>query len=166
MTIYNQNRAPILSVNRNLFPFPPIYDFHTPDGHLVMTAKQDSIWQFWSKDYTLYDANGAPFSTIHLDGISAFGWLGDRSAGQRLWQAYDSNLRLVAQAGISGWVWISYMLTRGDGGMLGEFTRQLSLTDNHTLNLAVDINRSLDRRIALALAVLIEESNRARRESI
>ena len=51
------------------------------------------------------------------------------------------------------------MIVRGssaDGERLGEFNRKLTLFDRYVLDLSADPTRSLDRRIALAMGVMLD----------
>jgi hypothetical protein len=53
----------------------------------------------------------------------------------------------------------NYVIVRGssaDGDRLGEFNRKLTLFDRYVLDLSADPTRSLDRRIALAMGVLLD----------
>jgi len=124
-----------------------------PDGQLVMTMKQDSFWQLRNLAYTLYDPSGSVIGTIRRSGWVLY-YRGIRCAGQYCWQAFDAKgLEVVQSVDKTGSLG-RYPFTRA-GVSLGKFTRRIAPTEYDTLDLSKDKNRWLDRRIALALAVLM-----------
>jgi hypothetical protein len=44
--------------------------------------------------------------------------------------------------------------------VLGEFNRKLTLMDKYVLDLSADTNREVDRRLAVALAILLDTGER------
>jgi hypothetical protein len=50
----------------------------------------------------------------------------------------------------------NFLITRPDGATLGEFIRRYTVGDKYMMDLSSDLSRSLDRSIALGLAVLLD----------
>ena len=52
------------------------------------------------------------------------------------------------------------ILAPDEGQVLGEFNRKFTILDRYSLNMSGDANRTLDRRIALALGVMLDTGER------
>jgi hypothetical protein len=48
------------------------------------------------------------------------------------------------------------MFVRPDGSILGEFNRKFTILDRYVVDLTDDPDRYLDRRIALALGIMLD----------
>ena len=56
---------------------------------------------------------------------------------------------------------MNFLLVRGaDEEVVGEFNRKFTLLDRYVLDLSADPGRALDRRIALALAIMLDTGER------
>ena len=54
----------------------------------------------------------------------------------------------------------NFLLVGADGAVLGEFNRKFTLLDRYVLDLTADPERLLDRRVALALGVMLDTGER------
>jgi hypothetical protein len=62
---------------------------------------------------------------------------------------------------VSQLVLLNFVLCRGETDeVLGEFNKKFSLRDRYVLDLTADKSRFLDRRIALAVGVLLDTGER------
>ena len=129
----------------------------------LLTVRQDSFWQIVVTTYTVYDHAGQPIAQVRREpDLNVGSWY-----GPGVWFAHfvmtDAALNVVAEAhpegDLLGWNWV---ISSPTSGMLGQWTRRLSLTDKHTLDLSADIQRSFDRRLAVALGVLLDFASRRR----
>lgn len=121
----------------------------------LLTVRQDSPWQFFVNDYTVYDGAGQPIAAIRRDPLIA----------RALWSSFrgsrfsvtDNRLQPAAVAepefDLLGYNW---QINAPNGAMLGRWSRRLALTDKHTLDLSADVMRSFNRRIAVALGILLD----------
>lgn len=83
--------------------------------------------------------------------------------GKAICTAYEDSIILSLLRRLFGTLYgllrTNYVIVRGqdaDGERLGEFNRKLTLFDRYVLDLKADPTRSLDRRIALALGVMLD----------
>jgi hypothetical protein len=53
----------------------------------------------------------------------------------------------------------NFVYLRGDQ-MIGEFNRKMTLLDRYVLDMSADRNRHLDRRVALAVGVMLDTGER------
>lgn len=69
----------------------------------------------------------------------------------------DSVLRALLRRLVSRLVLLHFVIYRGDGDVrLGEFRREMTLRDRYVLDLGGDRGRTLDRRLALAIGLLLD----------
>jgi hypothetical protein len=54
----------------------------------------------------------------------------------------------------------NFLFQRPDGEVLGEFNRKLTLLDRYVLDLTADVERTFDRRLALATGVMLDTGER------
>jgi hypothetical protein len=55
----------------------------------------------------------------------------------------------------------NFLITRGESDMVvGEFKRKLTILDRYVLDLSADRRRDLDRRLGLALGVMLDTGER------
>jgi len=54
----------------------------------------------------------------------------------------------------------NFVFLRPDGEVLGEFNRKFTLLDRYVVDLSADTDRALDRRIALAMGIMLDTGER------
>ncbi|MEX0749614.1 MAG: hypothetical protein WD359_02305 [Dehalococcoidia bacterium] len=141
-------------------------------GEPVLTLKQDHGYEFRRREYTLVDASGATIARLRRDNIKAL--------FRRAWNIEDPDGNLIARAlEDSAFMsvvrrvvdWIPFVALLGfviktdfhilasDGPnetKIGSFDRKIGLGDKYVLNLREDASRRFDRRIAVALGILLD----------
>jgi hypothetical protein len=175
--VFDEQSAPLFYVERPVKPLQrsniTIYDDDTC-ANAIFVIEQTHRYAAIRRTYTLSDAaSGEPIA--HLSRHNLKSWL------RRAWEVTDPGGRPIAAAREdSAWIagfrrvleWIPYVsivvsLVRtnfqffvvGDGGgeeRVGAFNRKLSIGDKYILDLRDDAGRRLDRRIALALGIMLD----------
>ncbi|MDH5639457.1 MAG: hypothetical protein OEZ04_13305, partial [Nitrospinota bacterium] len=78
----------------------------------------------------------------------------------------DSGLKSILRrllGPLFGLLRTNFLFLKGDGAFnecLGEFNRKLSLTDKYVLDLTADRKKEIDRRLAVAMAVMLDTGER------
>jgi hypothetical protein len=90
-------------------------------------------------------------------------WQVMNANGQTLCTAKEDSiiLSLLRRTGIPIFLFLrtNFIFLRGQD-VIGEFNRKLTLLDRYVLDLTADRQRSFDRRIALALGVMLDTGER------
>ena len=139
----------------------------------VLVAKQDHGFEFLRRDYTLVDAEGDFIARLQRDNV--------RALFRRAWNITDPDGTLIARAqednvamsivrrvvdwipfvGLLGFVIKTdfHILAVGDDGIerkIGTFNRKIGIVDRYVMDLSDDLDRRFDRRIAVALGILLD----------
>ncbi len=142
--------------------------FYTDDTkqHPLFTITQDRIVQFPLTSYTLRDEAGQVMARYRKNRLAAFWrrrWLVDDTDGRRIMTATEDSIILSLLRRLTGLIVdivlfrTNFVLHAADGErVVGEFNRKLTLFDRYTLDLSEDPDRTIDRRIALGLGVLLD----------
>ncbi len=150
----------ILFARKRLFSFVHHVDVYAAGSDApVLVVRQDSPFQFIVRQYTVFDAAGQPIAAISQEpqmGFSLFGgyW---RCRYTVTGATLDTAARVEPEMDLVG---ANCSIFGGAGYMVGRWVWRLSLTDQHTLDLTTDPGRSFDRRLAVALGVLLESIHR------
>jgi hypothetical protein len=126
--------------DRKLMPFRPHYTLVCPQQGPIAKFSKNIVYSLFRKRWWCHDLEGHAICTAYEDSIIL-------SLLRRLFGPAFGLLRT------------NYVIVRGssaDGDRLGEFNRKLTLFDRYVLDLSADPTRSLDRRIALAMGVLLD----------
>jgi uncharacterized protein YxjI len=166
--IYDDNNQPLFYVDRPTFKIKAhigIYEDDTRKRKLL-TVRQDSAWALINLSFTLLDEAEQPIATFKRQG-----WM---SLLRRMWKIYDAHGQELAEAAEDSWakaimrrvpildiigdfLRTNFIITRS-GNVIGEFIRRYTLTDKYVMDFTRDPNRTFDRRIAVALAVLLDNA--------
>ncbi len=167
-TIFDENQQPLFYVDRPVFKLRAHIGVYEDEARSrkLLTLFQDKIFAI-NVSFTLLDENEQPIAFLRRDG-----WM---SLLRRTWRIYDKNENLVAGAVEDSW-WkailrrlpylneigglfrTNFLVTRPDGALYGRFIRQLTLTDKYVMDLTPDAARAFDRRIAVALAIVLDNA--------
>lgn len=123
-----------------LMPFRPRYTLVCPEQGPIATFSKNVFYSLFRKRWWCHDLEGNAICTAYEDSIIL-------SLLRRLFGPAFGLLRT------------NYVIVRGssaDGERVGEFNRTLTLFDRYVLDLSADPTRSLDRRIALAMGVMLD----------
>lgn len=145
----------------------------------LMRAFQDHKWVFINQWYTLADDTGAVlcrFRKNFLHGIFRRRWYIHGPDGDIRFVVKEDSLILSLLRRTIGYVLdeipllglalaaalrTNFIYTReADGKVLGEFNRRLTFLDRYVLDLTEDEDRELDRRVAVAMGVLLDTGER------
>ena len=134
----------------------------------LMTVRQEFKLALLNARYTLVDAAGAPlgvFRKNYLYNIFRKRWYVDAPDGTPICIALEDSILLSVLRRFLGPMFgllrTNFMITTPDfRDNLGEFNRKLTLFDRYVLDLTEDPDRTLDRRVALALGVMLDTGER------
>jgi hypothetical protein len=118
--------------------------------------------------YTIFDAAGQPLAQLrknHLDNFIRKRWECLAADGTLLCVALEQSYALAilrqAMERIFGYVPTNFRILQGGTDVqIGEFNRKATILNHHVLDLKGDPDRSLDRRVALALGVMLDSGER------
>lgn len=131
----------------------------------LLEVLQDQKFYFLTHTYTVNDAQGRPLAFLRknlLTDILRKKWTCDAPDGRRLCVAQeDSIVRALLRRFLTNLIVLNFVFLRGDGDEeIGQFNRKFTLLDRYVLDMSGDLSRSFDRRIALALGVMLDTGER------
>lgn len=138
----DRKQAVLLTVTQDYFvQFPTTrFTLRDPAGHVLATYKKNRFTDFLRKRWRVYGPDGALLMFAREDSIILS--LLRRLTGLLIdFAAFRTNFVLYAPDGER---------------VLGEFNRKLTIFDRYTLDMSEDADRTVDRRVALALGVLLD----------
>ena len=129
---------------------------------------QDKKVQFPMRTYTVRDASGTPLASFkknYLYNLFRKRWEMRSMSGTVLCVAKEDSIILSLLRRVLGPLFgllrTNYLITRGTGDtVVGEFKRKFTILDRYVLDLSADRRRDLDRRLALALGVMLDTGER------
>lgn len=170
--LYDENQQPLFFIDRPILKIKAHFGIYTDETKTTkeLTLAQDKAFALINQEFTLQDANDKPIAFFKRQG-----WM---SMIRRTWHVYDANNQQIAVAqedslfkalmrrifkdSIIGMLFMTnYIVNRPDGTPIGEFRRRLSLTDKHVADFSADSARTLDRRIAVGICILLDNVERA-----
>lgn len=135
-------------------------------GEKLLEVLQDHKLQIIFATYTVRDKMGrtlATFKKNFLFDVFRKKWQCHSPSGQLLFEAHEDSIILSLLRRVLGPFFgllrTNFVFERGEQ-ILGEFNRKFTLLDNYVLDLTRDPRRSLDRRIALAMGVMLDTGER------
>jgi hypothetical protein len=138
----DRKQAVLLTVTQDYFvQFPATrFTLRDPAGQTIAVYKKNRFTDFLRKRWWVYGPDGALLMFAREDSIILS--LLRRLTGLLVdFAAFRTNFVLYAPDGER---------------VLGEFNRKLTIFDRYTLDLSEDADRAIDRRVALALGVLLD----------
>jgi uncharacterized protein YxjI len=129
---------------------------------------QDKKVQFPMRTYTVRDASGTPLASFkknYLYNLFRKRWEMRSPNGAVMCVAKEDSIILSLLRRVLGPLFgllrTNYLITRGTGEtVVGEFKRKFTILDRYVLDLSPDRRRDLDRRLALALGVMLDTGER------
>jgi uncharacterized protein YxjI len=143
--------------------------FYTSDDRTVRVLEvlQDQKLHFVNATFTVRDSEGsvlARFRKNYLFNLFRRKWEVLNPSGAVEWVAREDSiiLSLVRRfVPFMGLLRTNFIYQRvGSDRVLGEFRRKLTILDRYVLDLSADRARSLDRRVAVALGVMLDTGER------
>jgi hypothetical protein len=155
----------------NFFPKRHVSFYRTRDRtDRLLEVKQDSKLQLIKASYTVIDADAQPlakFSKNIFSNILRKRWRCTTPGGEPICTAYEDSIILALLRRFLGVMFgllrTNFVIVDGatpGGQVLGEFNRKFTLFDRYLLDLSPDATRSLDRRVAVALGVMLDTGER------
>lgn len=131
----------------------------------LLEVLQDQKFYFLTHTYTVNDGAGRTLARLQknlLTDILLKKWLCDAPDGRRLCVAReDSIVKALLRRFLTNLIVLNFVFLRGETEEeIGQFNRKFTLLDRYVLDLSGDRPRSLDRRIALALGVMLDTGER------
>ena len=132
----------ILEIHQDskLMPFRPRFTLVCPHEGPIAKFSKNVFLSFFRKRWWCHGIDGTPICTAYEDSIIL-------SLLRRL---------LGPMLGLLRTNYVIVQGTDANGERIGEFNRKLTLFDRYVLDLTADPMRSLDRRVALALGVMLD----------
>ncbi len=134
----------------------------------LLTVQQDRKWQFITWTYTVTTPNGgvlARLSKNMLYNLFRKRWYLDAPDGRRVATAREDSIILSMLRRLLGPLFgllrTNFVIMRGDSeDVIGEFNRKYTILDKYVLDLKADRQRTLDRRLALAMGLMLDTGER------
>jgi hypothetical protein len=134
----------------------------------LLRVIQDKKIELLNATYTVMDAAGIPIGTFrknHLRGLISRNWACSDPLGRALFVAHEDS---IAQAMLRRLIGPLFGLLRlnfiycdaQNGSVLGEFNRSLTILDRYMLDMSRDGEKRIDRRLALAMGVMLDSGER------
>lgn len=132
-------------------------------AEILLRAMQDQRFAVLTRSYTVVTVSGEILARLrkrYVHNIIRKRWYVETPTGQVVALAIEDSivlslLRRVLGA-FFGLLRTNFVFTRTDGTVLGEFNRKFTILDRYVLDLTDDPQRYLDRRVALALGIMLD----------
>ena len=132
----------------------------------VLHITQDNKIGFYHR-FTVVDACGAPVAFVRRHAWRALlrtRWSAETLSGEPICEVIEDSLTLSALrrylGPLYGMLRTNFDFLLPGGQRIGEYNRKLTLTDQYLLNVADDPAYLVDRRMVLALAILLDTGER------
>jgi len=134
----------------------------------LLTVQQDRKWQWITWTYTVTNPDGGVLALLRknlLYNLFRKRWYLDGPNGQRIATAKEDSIILSMLRRLLGPLFgllrTNFVIMRGDSeDVIGEFNRKYTILDKYVLDLKADGQRSLDRRLALAMGLMLDTGER------
>ena len=134
---------------------------------LLMEVKQDQKFTFLNATFTINDSAGQNLGQLHknyLFNLFRKRWNCVGANGDLICMAKEDSIVLSLLRRLLGPLFgllrANYIIIDPQERLLGEFNRKMTLLDRYVLDLTQDSARSLDRRLAMALGVMLDSGER------
>jgi uncharacterized protein YxjI len=135
--------------------------------HPVLHVAQDKKWQLITATYTVRTREGEALALLRKNYLWNFlrrRWQVLDDSGQLLAHALEDSIlksilrRVLGQYG--AFILTNFIITAPSGEVIGTFNRKFTIRDKYVLDMTPDEHIILDRRIALALGVMLDTGER------
>ncbi len=134
----------------------------------LLRVIQDQRVAFLTRTYTVVTAAGETLAVLrktYLHNIVRKRWYVTAPGGAPLAMAIEDSIVLSLLRRVIGpllgFLRTNFVLVRGqDAEIFGEFNRKFTLLDRYVLDLSADSARAFDRRVAVALGVMLDTGER------
>jgi uncharacterized protein YxjI len=137
-------------------------------GERLLEILQDKKWQPITATFTVRDPAGRPIALLWKNYLYNFfrkRWYVKAPDGTVLYLAKEDSVILSLLRRVIGPLFgllrTNFIFVRPDGDdVIGEFNRKFTILDRYALDLKADPQRTFDRRVALALGVMLDTGER------
>ena len=133
----------------------------------LLRVLQDQRFAVLTRTYTVVTTGGEILARLrkrYVHNVIRKRWYVETPAGRVVALAIEDSIVLSLLRRVLGSLFgllrTNFVLTHPDGTVLGEFNRKFTLLDRYVLDLTGDPHRHLDRRVALALGVMLDTGER------
>jgi len=134
----------------------------------LLEVLQDKKWQPITTTYTVRDFKGKPLARLAknwLYNIFRKRWYVYDPAGRLLYIAKEDSIILSLLrrflGPLFGFLRTNFVIMHKDSdNVVGEFKRKFTILDRYVLDMSADPDRHVDRRVALALGVMLDTGER------
>jgi uncharacterized protein YxjI len=134
----------------------------------LLEILQDKKWQPITATFTVRDPTGRPIALLwknYLYNLFRKRWYVKAPDGTVLYLAKEDSVILSLLRRVIGPLFgllrTNFIFVRPDGDdVIGEFNRKFTILDRYALDLKADPQRTFDRRVALALGVMLDTGER------
>jgi uncharacterized protein YxjI len=131
---------------------------------LLLEVLQDQKLAFLTHTFTVNEPGGRTLARLRknlLTDIFRKKWSVASPDGRHMWHAMeDSVLLALVRRFLTRLVPLCFIFCLPGGQVVGEFNRKFTLLDRYVLDLSRDSARALDRRVALAMGVMLDTGER------
>ena len=134
---------------------------------ILLRVLQDQRFAVLTRSYTVITAGAEVLARLrkrYVHNIVRKRWYVETTVGQVVALAIEDSIVLSLLRRVLGSLFgllrTNFVLVHPDGRVLGEFNRKFTLLDRYVLDLTADPQRYLDRRVALALGVMLDTGER------
>lgn len=133
----------------------------------LLHIRQDQKFMLMRASFTVVDASGVALAQLrknYLWNMIRRRWLVVDAAGRLQFRVLEDSIILSLLRRLLGSLFgllrTNFIILAVDGRMLGRFNRTFTLLDRYVLDLTTDPDRVLDRRLALAIGVMLDTGER------
>lgn len=131
---------------------------------LLLEVLQDQKLAFLTHTFTVNEPGGMTLARLKknlLTDIFRKKWSVWSPDGRPLWEAKeDSVVMALVRRFLTRLVPLCFIFCLPGGQVVGEFNRKFTILDRYVLDLSNDSTRALDRRVALAMGVMLDTGER------
>lgn len=136
-------------------------------GEILLRVLQDQRFAVLTRTYTVVTVGGEPlarFRKRYVHNVVRKRWYVETASREVFALAIEDSIVLSLLRRVLGSLFgllrTNFVLTHVDGTVLGEFNRKFTFLDRYVLDLTSDPQRYLDRRVALALGIMLDSGER------
>jgi uncharacterized protein YxjI len=136
-------------------------------GEKILEVLQERKFEFLTTTFTIRDAKGKSLARLHknyLSNILRRKWRLLSISGHQMLLAQEDSIILSLLRRVLGPLFgllrTNFVFVDSQQRIVGEFQRKMTILDRYVLDMSADQNRRVDRRLALALGVILDTGER------
>lgn len=136
-------------------------------AEILLRVRQDQRFAVLTRTYTVVTVGEEVLARLrkrYIHNVIRKRWYVENPVGEVTALAIEDSIVLSlmrrALGSLFGLLRTNFVFMHRDGTVLGEFNRKFTLLDRYVLDLTSDPQRDLDRRVALALGIMLDTGER------